>query len=167
MSSPTSQKKCQGADVDLSVLVPYLRARVIQKALSQAPSKHKYSIIYKYGIHVQNLQLYQIDVHGAPYAIRNRSNLRQLELVALISVEFRNGQGGFPEPMFRHVSLLRNLRSLQWAAKGMTIHVDDILCVLKVCPRLVSLHLGVFNVMYVGHDTIPTGCKRNVLPGPT
>lgn len=35
----------------------------------------------------------------------------------------------------------------------MTIHVDDILCVLKACPRLVSLHFGVFNVVYVGHDS--------------
>lgn len=35
----------------------------------------------------------------------------------------------------------------------MTIHVDEILHVLKACPHLVSLSLGKVNVVYVGHDS--------------
>ncbi|KAF9371485.1 hypothetical protein CPB97_001933 [Podila verticillata] len=140
-------------------------------------------LIDKYGIHVQHLQLDEIDVHGALHAVRNTPSLRQLDLLAshlsssdmdevlssavsdelfhlkveLQSHSQRSGFGPplpwFPESMLRHVSHLRNLRSLQWAAKGMTIHVDDILRVLQACPRLVSLNLGELNVVYVGHDS--------------
>ncbi|KAF9330934.1 hypothetical protein BG006_006175 [Podila minutissima] len=72
--------------------------------------------------------------------------------------------------MLHSVVHLRNLRSLQWAARGMTIHVDDILRVLQACPRLVSLSLGVINVVYMGHDsTIPSNelyWRPNDRPGP-
>lgn len=57
------------------------------------------------------------------------------------------------EPMFHFVAHLRNLQSLHWDARGMTIHVDDIIRLLQSCPRLVSLHLGDVRVVYVGHDT--------------
>ncbi|KAF9378321.1 hypothetical protein CPC16_011368 [Podila verticillata] len=59
----------------------------------------------------------------------------------------------FPEPMIHSVAQLRNLQSLHWDARGMTIHVDDILRVLRSCPRLVSLHLRDVRMVYVGHDT--------------
>ncbi|KFH64786.1 hypothetical protein MVEG_09517 [Podila verticillata NRRL 6337] len=54
--------------------------------------------------------------------------------------------------MFQSVAHLRNLRSPHWGARGTTVHVDEILNVLKACPHLVSLSLGKVNVVNVGHD---------------
>ncbi|KAG0355556.1 hypothetical protein BG005_005516 [Podila minutissima] len=69
--------------------------------------------------------------------------------------------------MFHSVAHLRNLRTLHWGAEGMTIHVDDILRVLKSCPRLIQLHLGNVNVVYVGHDSQNTINRFHVdPPGP-
>lgn len=147
--------------------------------------------IHKFGIHAQELKLYETDVQIALHAVENTPHLRRLELsrtkltsseldlvLSVVSGELSSlkvqaesitgpqdpwayephyaPEPWFPEPLFHCVAHLRNLQSLQWAARGMTIHVDDILRVLQACPRLVSLSLGVINVIYVGHDsTIP------------
>ncbi|KAF9371486.1 hypothetical protein CPB97_001934 [Podila verticillata] len=78
-------------------------------------------------------------------------------------------QSLFPEPMFHSAGHLRNLQSLHWDARGMTIHVDDILRVLRSCPRLVSLYLVDVRVVYEGHDSpLPSSGRTKYFdrPGP-
>lgn len=60
------------------------------------------------------------------------------------------------EPVYHSISLLHNLRTLHWSARGRlihVIHVDEILSVLQSCPLLVSLHLGEVNVVCAGHGS--------------
>ncbi|KAF9330935.1 hypothetical protein BG006_006176 [Podila minutissima] len=180
--------------------IPELQASILAyltksdlKALmetSQDWRSRVYPRLDKYGIHVQQLELYRTNVHGALHVLENTSNLHRLELLwsqlsssdldkVLSSApselaHFKIQHYGtkkrteyeprrtkrprvepplFPEPMLLSVSHLNNLQSLQWAARGMTIHVDDILRVLQTCPRLVSLQLSLVNVVYIGHDS--------------
>lgn len=148
------------------LLVKYKRSRVYPK-------------IHKYGQHVQVLRLHETNVHGSLHAIEHTPHLRRLHLsnarlsrsglesilsstpdqlthlrLELYSRTKRDawGEGSpwFPEPMIQPVTHFCNLRKLQWHAPGMTVHVDDILRVLKVCPHLESLWLGQVNVVYLG-----------------
>ncbi|KAG0033204.1 hypothetical protein BGZ82_006205 [Podila clonocystis] len=150
--------------------------------LSRHRRTRVYPRLDKYGIHVQQLQLSHTNVHGTLYILENTPNLRQLNLSASylsssdmdkvlssvpsklvhLNVEqysrikrdtWQTRVSCFPEPMLHSVAHLRNLRALHWGARGMTIHVDNILRVLKSCPRLVQLHLGDVNVVYMGHDS--------------
>lgn len=151
-------------------------------SLSRHESTSEFPRFGKYGIHVQKLQLIHTDIQGALHAIENTPNLRRLDLsesylssshvdkvlsslpggVVNLSVqqfsrtkcdELHAGLPRFPEPMFHSVSHLHNLCSLHWGTGGMTIHVDDILRVLRACPHLVSLNLVTLSVVYVGHDS--------------
>lgn len=70
--------------------------------------------------------------------------------------------------MFLSVAHLRNLRSLHWAAVGMTIHVDEILRVLHACPQLASLNFGKVYVVYMDGDDSIAGLDEHGIdpPGP-
>ncbi|KAG0030761.1 hypothetical protein BGZ81_002231, partial [Podila clonocystis] len=144
----------------------------------------QYPKIEKYGSHVQQLQLENTNVQGILHLVRSTPHLQQFDLssnltsrdlatvlyvvadellhlkINQISRAKRCSHGvrspNFSESMFHHVAQLHSLRSLQWYAKGMTIHVDDILRVLQACPCLVSLHLGEVNVIYGGFDSSPS-----------
>ncbi|KAF9396122.1 hypothetical protein CPC16_004777 [Podila verticillata] len=139
----------------------------------------RYPKIRKYGQHVQVLRLHKINVHRSLYTIKHSPHLRHLhlsdarlsrsDLESVLSSTpdqlthlrldlysrttlkaWGEGSPWFPEPMLQPVTHLCNLRKLQWHARGMTVHVDDILRVLQLCPHLESLRLSQVNVVYLG-----------------
>ncbi|KAF9390267.1 hypothetical protein CPC16_005176 [Podila verticillata] len=54
-----------------------------------------------------------------------------------------------PASVFQSIARLQSLQSLIFGAVGMTLHVGDILRILKACPRLVSLELKNLKVLYL------------------
>ncbi|KAG0031391.1 hypothetical protein BGZ81_001299 [Podila clonocystis] len=72
--------------------------------------------------------------------------LMHLRIVPFQSSVLKPGGSRYPDPIFLSVVSLRNLQSLEMSALGMTIHVDDVLYVLKMCPHLQSVALIFLNI---------------------
>lgn len=128
----------------------------------------------KYGHHVRTLRLNECAsrmiyplVRKAPHLLRLeiwRILLSSSELEELLSsapgsvnylwIEIRSRLVPSHPPldsstMIRSLSHLQNLQTLKWKARGMTVHVDDILHVLQVCPHLVSLEFDCVRVVFL------------------
>ncbi|KAG0356369.1 hypothetical protein BG005_004702 [Podila minutissima] len=73
--------------------------------------------------------------------------LIHLRIVPFQSSVLKPGGSRYPDPIFLSVVSLRNLQSLEMNALGMTIHVDDVLYVLKMCPHLRSVILVFLNIV--------------------
>ncbi|KAF9380136.1 hypothetical protein CPB97_008542 [Podila verticillata] len=77
-----------------------------------------------------------------------QSPLMHLRLLPFQSSVFKPDGPRYPDPLLLSVVKLQNLQSLEMNALGMTIHVDDVLHVLKMCPHLRSLNLVFLNIVY-------------------
>ncbi|KAG0100530.1 hypothetical protein BGZ93_010853 [Podila epicladia] len=73
--------------------------------------------------------------------------LMHLRIMPFQSSVLKPGGSRYPDPLFLSVVSLRNLHSLEMNALGMTIHVDDVLYVLKMCPHLRSVTLVFLNIV--------------------
>lgn len=102
-----------------------------------------------------------------------QSPLVHLRLLPFQSSVFKPDGPRYPDPLLLSVVRLQNLQSLEMNALGMTIHVDDVLHVLKMCPHLRSLNLVFLNIVYQtnngGHDDArsdDTAVREFDPPGP-
>ncbi|KAF9334436.1 hypothetical protein BG006_002145 [Podila minutissima] len=73
--------------------------------------------------------------------------LIHLRIVPFQSSVLKPGGSRYPDPIFLSVVSLRNLHSVEMNALGMTIHVNDVLYVLKMCPHLRSVILVFLNIV--------------------
>ncbi|KAF9425066.1 hypothetical protein BGZ94_007869 [Podila epigama] len=155
--------------------------------------------IIKYGHHVKSLRVYSTSFDWTQFLIAHMPNLQRFELtraqmtareldsvlaalpptvchllvVPRSLVQPKIGLvSWFPEPMIRAVANVQNLYSLDWGASGMTVHVDDILHILKHCPHLKSLELRDLKIVYLGsgskvdHDVFAMSGRPSDPPGP-
>lgn len=77
-----------------------------------------------------------------------RGPLMCLRILAFHSSVLKPGGSWYSDPIFLSAVTLRNLQSLEMSALGMTIHVDDVLYVLNMCPHLLSVTLFYLNIVY-------------------
>ncbi|KAG0034708.1 hypothetical protein BGZ82_005622 [Podila clonocystis] len=133
-----------------------------------------YPKVGKFGRYVQALRVVNTKILGALHLIDQLPHLRRLSLgeVLLSSAEAEEVLSvahqlsdldialrstckdarevpWIPESVFLAIARLQSLHSLIFSAVGMTLHVDDILHILKACPRLVSLELKNLKMLYL------------------
>ncbi|KAI9242451.1 MAG: hypothetical protein BYD32DRAFT_403078 [Podila humilis] len=134
-----------------------------------------YPKVGKFGHYVQALQVTNTKIHGALHLIDHMPHLRRLILgqmlvsgadaeeilsavpdqlshldIALRSTCKDSREVPWvPASVFQSIARLQSLQSLIFGAVGMTLHVGDILRILKACPRLVSLELKNLKVLYL------------------
>ncbi|KAG0349094.1 hypothetical protein BG004_001919 [Podila humilis] len=137
----------------------------------------------------QATQLRQLELYSAPFskleldqvlsaANSGHNNLTHLTFGTKVPTRRRpyqqpadSSSGGGSVPlsqvnMLSSVTQLLSLEHLEWG--GMTLHVNEILCVLKACPRLVSLSLTNLIVARqereVETSDLPQACNDNRIP---
>lgn len=134
-----------------------------------------YPKVGKFGHYVQALQVVNTKIHGALHLINYMPRLRRLilgqmlvssaeaeEILAAVPNQLSHLDIALrstckdarevpwvPESVFQSIARLQSLQSLIFGAVGMTLHVGDIIHVLKACPCLVSLELKNLKVLYL------------------
>ncbi|KAG0090667.1 hypothetical protein BGZ93_000983 [Podila epicladia] len=134
-----------------------------------------YPKVGKFGHYVQALRVVNTKIQGALHLIDHLPHLRRLSLgeillsssgveeilsavpdqLSYLDIALRSTCKDarevpwIPESVFQSIARLQSLQSLIFGAVGMTLHVNDILYILKACPRLVSLELKNLKVLYL------------------
>lgn len=134
-----------------------------------------YPKVGKFGRYVQALRVISTKIQGAIHLIDHLPHLQRLSLgeVLLSSAEAEEvllnvpdqlrhldialrstckdarEVPWIPEFVFQSIARLQSLQSLIFSAVGMTLHVDDIIHIIKACPVLMSLELKNLKVLYL------------------
>ncbi|KAG0342696.1 hypothetical protein BG000_002480 [Podila horticola] len=75
--------------------------------------------------------------------------LRHLDIALRSTCKDAREVPWIPESVFQSIARLQRLQSLIFSAVGMTLHVDDIIHIIKECPSLMSLELKNLKVLYL------------------